>query len=118
MPGTSFDDSSYARRLCTICVFTLWTLAYDVQRIKCNSSAAKVLEPTIYHQQRIFKSIMLQEPIIRVCAWHRPLNVGATIPSSRGYRWDDRKGHLRLDWMEQQPAPEALLHPLTCKCKV
>ena len=42
------------------------------------------------------------------------------VPShiGRGQRWDTHDGHMQLavDWMQGQPAPQAVLDLLACSC--
>ena len=43
--------------------------------------------------------------------WHNSLEAAAHTPSPHGHGWDVIDGHISIHWMDQQPAPKALVTP-------
>ena len=52
----------------------------------------------------------------QACIWHQSLAADAPTPSPDGHGWDVVDGHLSIHWMDQQPAPKAILQLISCKC--
>ena len=52
--------------------------------------------------------------------WKKSLQMDPAVPGpiERGWRWDKQDGHMQLavDWMQGQPAPQAVLNLLACTC--
>ena len=52
----------------------------------------------------------------QACVWHNSLEAAAHTPSPHGHGWDVIDGHISIHWMDQQPAPKALLQFISCNC--
>ena len=53
----------------------------------------------------------------QACIWNQCLEATAPTPSPDGHGWVLKDGHLTIHWMDQQPAPKALLQLISCKCR-
>ena len=71
----------------------------------CNLSPTK--DALIYHVARAN---------YQACIWHNSLEAAAHTPSPHGHGWDVIDGHISIHWMDQQPAPKALLQFISCNC--
>ena len=52
----------------------------------------------------------------QACISHNSLEGAAHTPSPHGHGWDVIDGHISIHWMDQQPAPKALLQCISCNC--
>ena len=52
----------------------------------------------------------------QACIWQTSLEAAAHTPSPHGHGWDVIDGHISIHWMDQQPAPKALLQFISCNC--
>ena len=52
----------------------------------------------------------------QACVWQNSLEAAAHTPSPHGHSCDVIDGHISIPWMEQQPAPKALLKFISCNC--
>ena len=50
------------------------------------------------------------------CIWHNSMEAAPHTPSPHGHGWDVIDGHISIHWMDQQPAPKALLQFISCNC--
>ena len=82
-----------------------------------NCSAAIMHKPAICRQPKMLSSTMSHEQITRPAF--------GKIPGKRqlirqvhnhGHGWDVIDGHISIHWMDQQPAPKALLQFISCNC--
>ena len=51
--------------------------------------------------------------------WKLSLQCYPDVPTPAGYGWcpdSEDEGHLAIDWMNGDPAPQALLQLLSCNC--
>ena len=115
MVGRSFDDYHDKQQGCARFVCSLYGHSgedTDSVRFKlfcsknyqtCHLPPAKVSDIT---QKRISH---------QACIWRRSLKADAL--SSDGHGWDLTEGHLSIHWMDQQPAPKAILKLLSCNGK-
>ena len=46
----------------------------------------------------------------------RTMEAAPHTPSPHGHGWDVIDGHIYIHWMDQQPAPKALLQFISCNC--
>lgn len=49
--------------------------------------------------------------------WRKALEKDCEIPSPHGHGWNVKEGELFIHWMDQEPAPKALMELVSCKCK-
>ena len=49
--------------------------------------------------------------------WRKALERDCQIPSPHGHGWTVKAGELHFHWMDQEPAPKALMELVSCKCK-
>ena len=49
--------------------------------------------------------------------WCRALETKPQVPSPDGHGWKMKDGTLAIHWMDQLPAPRALLELISCGCK-
>ena len=52
----------------------------------------------------------------QACIWHNSMEAAPHTPSPHGHGWDVIDGHISIHWMDQQPAPKALLQFISCNC--
>ena len=52
----------------------------------------------------------------QAAVWRRSLERCPDIPSPVGSGWCTKDGKLVIDWMGDQPAPQAVLEVLSCQC--
>ena len=52
----------------------------------------------------------------QACIWHNSLEAAAHTPSPHSHGWDVIDGHISIHWVDQQPAPKALLPFISCNC--
>ena len=52
----------------------------------------------------------------QACIRHNSLEAAAHTPSPHGHGWDVIDGYISIHWMDQQPAPKALLQFISCNC--
>ena len=82
-----------------------------------NCSAARMHTPAICRQPNMLSSIMSHEQITRpafgTITWKRQPYANIC---PHGHGWDVIDGHISIHWMDQQPAPKALLQFISCNC--
>ena len=87
---------------------------------KANSSVQTVLQQWYTNLQFAANQRCSQVPCRRAnyqaCIWQNSLEAAAHTPSPHGYGWDVIDGHISIHWMDQQPAPKALLQFISCNC--
>ena len=57
----------------------------------------------------------------QACIWRRSLQCTRSILEPVGFRWKigssaEDESSLPIDWMDEKPAPEAVLELLACRC--
>ena len=52
----------------------------------------------------------------QACIWHNSMEAAPHTQSPHGHGWDVIDGHISIHWMDQQPAPKALLQFISCNC--
>ena len=65
--------------------------------------------------------VALRKHILRAnyqsAIWIRTLVAKPDLPSPDGHGWHVANGQLKVDWMDQQPAPNKLLEVVSCGCQ-
>ena len=115
--GNSFGHDDERRQGCARFVFSLYgNNGEDTDRVWyklfCRKNAQTCnLPPTKdslkYHVARAY---------YQACIWHNSLEASAHTPSPHGHGWDVIDSHISIHWMDQQPAPKALLQFISCNC--
>ena len=105
-----------AARMCSVRMLTVRKQREDTDRVRyklfCSKNAHTCnLPPTKdalkYHVARAN---------YQACIWHNSLEAAAHTSSPNGNDWDVIDGHMSIHWMDQQPAPKALLQFISCNC--
>ena len=118
MVGNSFDEDEERLRGCAHFVCSLYGHSGEDTdsvwyKLFCSKNAQTChLPPTKdalkYHVARAN---------YQACIWNQSLEATASTPSPDGHGWVLKDGHLTIHWMDQLPAPEALLQLISCKCR-
>ena len=105
-----------AAMMCSVRMLTVRKQSEDTDRVRyklfCSKNAHTCnLPPTKdalkYHVARAN---------YQACIWHNSLEAAAHTSSPNGNDWDVIDGHMSIHWMDQQPAPKALLQFISCNC--
>ena len=117
MVGNSFGHDDERRQGCARFVCSLYgNNGEDTDRVQyklfCRKNAQNCNLPPIkdalkYHVARTN---------YQACIWHNSLEAAAHTPSPHGHGCDVTDGHISIHWMDQQPAPKALLQFISCNC--
>ena len=58
----------------------------------------------------------MKRAVYQSAIWRRALEARPIVPSPDGHGWTVEGEELRVHWMEQCPAPDALLELVSCGC--
>ena len=102
---------------CFVCDIYKYPRCSDINRARyelfCSRNRQSVqLPPTRDELRQHLKRANYQAAI-----WRKSLQPMPSIPSPDGNGWKVQDGKLSIHWMDQSPAPNALLELISCGCK-
>ena len=114
MFGNSFGHDDERQQGCARFVCSLYGNNTNIRtEFGTNCSAARMHTPAICRQFALKYNVARAN--YQACIWHNSIEAAPHMPSPHGHGWDVIDGHISIHWMDQQPAPKALLQLKICE---